>query len=131
MYMILTFFILVAQLAVGAPSAAAAPRNLRVIGASVLGSGCPSGTAEVKADASNTVFDIRLSDYVVQSGPNVAATDWRKNCKLTLNLQYDSGFQYAYLVHFPCYSWMMLTSPIQIRHSRGRHVGLRQYSLWL
>ncbi|KAK3896725.1 hypothetical protein C8A05DRAFT_20358 [Staphylotrichum tortipilum] len=86
-----------ARLALGAPAVAAVPRNVRVVGVSVLGSGCPHGTAEVKADASNTVFDIRLSDYVVQSGPNTMAADWRKNCKLTLNLQYDAGFQFATL----------------------------------
>ncbi len=95
---IIAFFTLFARLGLGAPGAlATTPRNLRVIGASVLGSGCPPGTAEVKADASNTVFDIRLSEYVVQSGPNVAAADWRKNCKLTLNLEYDSGFQYVFV----------------------------------
>lgn len=101
MHLIIAFFIFFSRLVLGAPSAAAAPRNLRVVGASVLGSGCPSGTAEVKADASNTVFDIRLSDFVARSGPDVMAADWRKNCKLTLNLEYDSGFQYACLVHFP------------------------------
>lgn len=96
MHLIVALFVVFARLALGAPAAAAAPKNVRVIGASVLGSGCPHGTAEVKADASNTVFDIRLSDYVVQSGPNTAASDWRKNCKLTLNLQYDAGFQYVF-----------------------------------
>ncbi|KAK3319400.1 hypothetical protein B0H66DRAFT_475892 [Apodospora peruviana] len=77
--------------------AAAAPKSLRVIGASVLGSGCPYGSAEVKADSSNTIFDIRLSEYVVESGPNTQAADWRKNCKLTLNLQYDEGYQFTTL----------------------------------
>jgi len=104
MHLITASFILLARLAFGAPTTAAAPQNLRVVGASVLGSGCPYGTADVKADASNTVFDIRLSEYVVQSGPNTMAADWRKNCKLTLNLQYDSGFQYVCVVHFPTLS---------------------------
>ncbi|KAH6640190.1 hypothetical protein F5144DRAFT_589724 [Chaetomium tenue] len=36
---------------------AAAPQGLRVVGASVLGSGCPYGTADVRADASNTAAD--------------------------------------------------------------------------
>ncbi|KAM7215459.1 protein of unknown function (DUF4360) domain containing protein [Rhypophila decipiens] len=74
-----------------------APKNLKVVGASVLGSGCPYGSAKVKTDASNTIFDIRLSEYVVKSGPNTEASDWRKNCKLTLNLQYDEGFQFTTL----------------------------------
>jgi hypothetical protein len=86
-------FIASAPLVCGAPQAVA-PRNLRVVGVSVLGSGCPYGSANVRAAASNTVFDIMLSDYVVKSGPNTMASDWRKNCKLTLNLQYDPGYQY-------------------------------------
>lgn len=88
----------VSQVVLAAPSALApraAPKNLKVIGASVLGSGCPYGSAEVKADASNTVFDIKLSEFVVKSGPKTQASDWRKNCKLTLNLEYDEGFQYV------------------------------------
>jgi hypothetical protein len=87
-----------ASLVAGVPLAAAAPQGLKVVGASVLGSGCPYGTADVHADPSNTAFEIRLSDYVVKTGPGTMASDWRKNCKLTLNLQYDAGFQYVH----PC-----------------------------
>jgi hypothetical protein len=76
--------------------AEATPQGLRVVGASVLGSGCPYGTADVRTDASNTAFEIRLSEYVVKTGPGTMAADWRKNCKLTLNLEYDAGFQYVY-----------------------------------
>jgi hypothetical protein len=76
-------------------TARAAPRGLRVVGASVLGSGCPYGTADVHAVDSNTAFEIRLSDYVVKTGPGTMASDWRKNCKLTLNIEYDAGFQFS------------------------------------
>jgi hypothetical protein len=75
--------------------AAVAPKNLKVIGASVLGSGCPYGSADVWADTSNTAIEVRLKDYVVRTGPNTEAADWRKNCKITLNLQYDPGFSYV------------------------------------
>ena len=30
---------------------------------------------------------------VIQTGPGTKAADWRKNCKLTLNLEFDEGFQ--------------------------------------
>ncbi|KAK4209649.1 hypothetical protein QBC37DRAFT_351456 [Rhypophila decipiens] len=71
---------------------AAAPRNLKVISFSVFGSGCPYGSADVQADPSNTALNIQLSEYIVQSGPGVSAAEYRKNCKITLNLEYDSGF---------------------------------------
>ncbi|KAK4120708.1 hypothetical protein N657DRAFT_624883 [Parathielavia appendiculata] len=81
----------------GLGTALATPRNLRVRDVSVLGTGCPYGSADVKVDPSNTALDIRLSEYVVRSGPNTMAADWRKNCKLTLNLEYDAGFQFSTL----------------------------------
>ncbi|KAK4236693.1 hypothetical protein C8A03DRAFT_16688 [Achaetomium macrosporum] len=81
----------------GLGTATAAPRNLRVTGVSVLGSGCPYGSADVTIAEGNTALDIRLSEYVVRTGPNTMASDWRKNCKLTLNLEYDAGFQFSTL----------------------------------
>ena len=69
-----------------------APSNLRVVGASVLGTGCPRGTADVQVDPSKTLLRITFSDFVVQTGPGTQASDWRKNCKLTLNMQFDQGF---------------------------------------
>lgn len=85
-----------APLVASIPLSAEAPQGLRVVGASVLGSGCPYGTADVRTDASKTEFEIRLSEYLVKTGPNTMAADWRKNCKLTLNLEYDAGFQYVH-----------------------------------
>lgn len=73
-----------------------APRNLKVIGLSVLGTGCPYGSADVQTDPSNTELEVRLSDYIVQTGANVPASEWRKNCKITMNLEYDAGFSYVY-----------------------------------
>ncbi|KAK4032846.1 hypothetical protein C8A01DRAFT_20139 [Parachaetomium inaequale] len=81
----------------GLGTALAAPRNLHVKGVSVLGTGCPYGSADVTADPSNTALEIRLSEYVVRTGPGTMASDWRKNCKLTLNLEYDAGFQFSTL----------------------------------
>ncbi|KAK4147421.1 uncharacterized protein C8A04DRAFT_24671 [Dichotomopilus funicola] len=77
---------------------AVAPSKLRVVGVSVLGSGCRAGTADVRVvSTKNTAIEIALSDYIVQTGPDTMAADWRKNCKLTLNLEYDAGFQLSTL----------------------------------
>jgi len=78
----------------------AAPRNFKVVGVSVIGTGCPYGSADVEANPSNTALEIQLSDYVVQTGANVSASEWRKNCKITLNLQYDTGFSYVIVFFF-------------------------------
>lgn len=69
------------------------PQNVRVLGISLLGSGCPAGTADVQIDATKTLLEVTFSEYIIQTGAGTHAADWRKNCKLTLNLQFDEGFQ--------------------------------------
>ncbi|KAK4221485.1 hypothetical protein QBC38DRAFT_491960 [Podospora fimiseda] len=90
-----------------APSALASPQGLnagvvtpskvRVVGLSLLGSGCPAGSADVQIDATKTLLEVTFSEYIIQTGPGTKASEWRKNCKLTLNLEFDEGFQFATL----------------------------------
>lgn len=79
------------------------PSKVKIHGISLLGSGCPAGTADVQVDATGTLFEATFSAYEVQTGPGTKAIDWRKNCKLTLNMEFDQGFQYvtpkAFLFH--------------------------------
>jgi hypothetical protein len=70
-----------------------APEHFKIIGLSVLGSGCPPGSAEVQTDANKTRLWIAMSEFTVQTGPGTSASDWRKNCKLTLNAEFDEGYQ--------------------------------------
>lgn len=77
--------------ALSAPSVV--PSTVRVVGVSLLGSGCPAGTADVQIDATKTLLEVTFSEYIIQTGPGTKAADWRKNCKLTLNLEFDEGFQ--------------------------------------
>ncbi|GAB1314463.1 Ubiquitin 3 binding protein But2 C-terminal domain-containing protein [Madurella fahalii] len=81
--------------ALSAPSVV--PSTVRVVGVSLLGSGCPAGTADVQIDATKTLLEVTFSEYIIQTGPGTKAADWRKNCKLTLNLEFDEGFQFATL----------------------------------
>lgn len=82
-------------LAAGVPTTSPAPSKVKINGVSLLGSGCPAGTADVQVDATGTLFEATFSAYEVQTGPGTKATDWRKNCKLTLNMQFDQGYQYV------------------------------------
>jgi hypothetical protein len=74
---------------------AVVPNSVRIHGVSLLGSGCPAGTADVQIDATKTLLEVTFSEYIVQTGPGTRASDWRKNCKLTLNMEFDEGFQYV------------------------------------
>ncbi len=70
------------------------PSTVRVLGISLLGSGCPAGSADVQIDATKTLIEVTFSEYIIQTGPGTRASDWRKNCKLTMNMEFDQGFQY-------------------------------------
>ncbi|OAA42072.1 secreted protein [Metarhizium rileyi] len=83
-------------LAAAAPSAER-PSKVKIRGVSLLGSGCPAGTADVQVDGTGTLFEATFSAYEVQTGPGTKAVDWRKNCKLTLNMDFESGYQFSIL----------------------------------
>lgn len=80
----------------------AVPQSVRVLGVSLLGSGCPAGSADVQIDETKTLMEVTFSDYIVQTGPDTKAADWRKNCKLTMNMAFDEGFQFVplHLFHY-------------------------------
>jgi len=73
------------------------PSHVRVVGVSLLGSGCPANSADVQIDATKSLMEITFSEYIIQTGPGTRASDWRKNCKLTLNMEFDQGFQFSTL----------------------------------
>ncbi len=82
--------------ALGAASVAAAPSGkITVDVVSVLGSGCPAGTAKVNVAPDNTAFTVTYTDYTAAAGPGTSATDFRKNCQLGLRVNVPSGFTYA------------------------------------
>lgn len=78
----------------------AVPEKVKIRGVSLLGTGCPPGSADVQVDATGSLFEATFSAYQVETGPNTFASDWRKNCKLTLNMEFSSGFQYVVCPEF-------------------------------
>ncbi|PHH79850.1 hypothetical protein CDD80_3583 [Ophiocordyceps camponoti-rufipedis] len=82
-------------LAFAAPQAA--PKMVKIHGVSLLGSGCKAGTSDIQIDHTGTLFEATFSDYQIQTGPNTRASDWRRNCKLTINMEYSPGFQFSIL----------------------------------
>lgn len=94
---ILTIALSLAPATLGAVMARDKPSKVKINGISLLGSGCPAGTADVQVDATGTLFEATFSTYEVQTGPGTQAVDWRKNCKLTINMEFDSGWQFSIL----------------------------------
>jgi hypothetical protein len=83
--------------AVPAPAPAPAPEKVKVHSVKLLGSGCPPGSADVTVDATGTLFEATFSKFIVQTGPKTQSSDWRKNCKLTMNMEFDSGYSFSIL----------------------------------
>jgi hypothetical protein len=63
--------------------------------ATVNGSGCRPGTAEIAVAPDNTAFTVTYSEYLAQVGVGAKPTDFRKNCQLSLKVNVPQGFTYA------------------------------------
>lgn len=72
---------------------APAPGDVKIIDITAIGSGCPAGHAFVNLDATGTVFDVAFDQYIVSVGPGTSPSDSRKNCRISINLQFPSGYQ--------------------------------------
>ncbi|WP_051806805.1 DUF4360 domain-containing protein [Streptomyces sp. NRRL F-2664] len=77
------------------PQITAPPDKIVIELATVNGSGCREGTAEVAVAPDNTAFTVTYSDYLAQVGPGAPPTGFRKNCQLNLRVHVPSGFTYA------------------------------------
>ncbi|KAK4118999.1 hypothetical protein N657DRAFT_582523 [Parathielavia appendiculata] len=71
------------------------PSDIKILNVTAIGSGCPAGHAYVNVDATRTVFDIAFDEYIVSAGPGTSVSDSRKNCRISINLQFPSGYQFS------------------------------------
>ncbi|MEV7728409.1 DUF4360 domain-containing protein [Streptomyces sp. NPDC087917] len=73
----------------------APPDKIVIELATVNGSGCREGTAEVAVAPDNTAFTVTYSEYLAQVGAGAPPTGFRKNCQLNLRVHVPNGFTYA------------------------------------
>ncbi|MBP2325177.1 hypothetical protein JOF56_005562 [Kibdelosporangium banguiense] len=62
---------------------------------SANGSGCPVGTTEVAVASDNSEFTLVHRNYVARVGVGAGATDFRKNCQITVNVKVPSGYTWG------------------------------------
>ncbi|KAK4142199.1 uncharacterized protein C8A04DRAFT_38453 [Dichotomopilus funicola] len=74
---------------------APAPGDIKILNVTAIGSGCPAGHAFVNVDATGTIFDVAFDEYIVSAGPGSSVSDSRKNCRISINLQFPSGYQFS------------------------------------
>jgi len=70
-----------------------APKDVKVLSVDANGSGCPAGTVTHQLDATGTLVEVIFSAYEVETGPG-KPIDF-KNCLISLNMEFDEGFQYV------------------------------------
>jgi len=79
----------------GAPGTVPPPDHITIDVVTVLGSGCPAGTAAVAVSPDNKAFTVTYSDFLAQVGVGALPTDFRKNCQLNLRVNVPQGFTYG------------------------------------
>jgi len=72
---------------------ASSPPDVKILKVAAIGTGCPVGHAQVTVDATRTIFDVAFDKYVVSVGPGSKIADGRKNCRVSIDLQFPQGYQ--------------------------------------
>ena len=71
------------------------PAGITIESITYAGSGCPAGSVAGTLTDSRTLLTLAFDSFIAQSGPNIPASENRKNCLATLKLKYPSGYQYS------------------------------------
>jgi len=67
--------------------------EVQIVGLQYSGSGCPQGSARGIVSSDATTLTIGYDKFIAESGPNIKASDYRKNCQLVVKLKYPQGWQ--------------------------------------
>lgn len=78
-----------------APAFAEAPDYVRVRNISYAGSGCPAGTVAGNVAVDRQAFTLLFDSYIAEVGPGVPFREKRKNCQLSLDLDYPRGWSFS------------------------------------
>jgi len=75
------------------PNVAPKVNDVKILGITAIGTGCPAGHAFVNVDATGTIFDVAFDQYTASVGPGNLPADARKNCRISINLAFPQGYQ--------------------------------------
>lgn len=81
-----------------APFAAAdTPSFVRLRSINYAGSGCPAGSISANVSPDSRALSLTMDEFVAEVGPGVPLSAGRRNCQLSIDLSYPSGWSYAVL----------------------------------
>jgi len=59
------------------------------------GSGCPSNGVQTIINPDATIITLLFNNYTASVGQGISRAEARKNCQVSLDLQYPTGYQYS------------------------------------
>ncbi|TMR02233.1 DUF4360 domain-containing protein [Actinomadura soli] len=71
------------------------PRGVTMEVATILGSGCPAGTAQVTPSDDGGAFTVTFDKYLAWGGGDAPPTEFRKNCQLNVRVTHPEDYTYA------------------------------------
>jgi hypothetical protein len=77
------------------PAFADAPSYVRINNISYAGSGCPAGTVAENISADKKAFVLLFDSYIAEIGPGISVREARKNCQISIDLNYPRGWSFA------------------------------------
>lgn len=87
--------LLVSPVAAPSDDAAPPPASTGIGAVTVNGSGCPSGTATAITSRDGRSLTVTYDGYYVWRGDGAAATDFRRNCQISMQVTAPEGYTYS------------------------------------
>ncbi len=69
--------------------------EVQMTGVVFSGSGCAVGSVSVRPSLPSSVLALHFDNFVAQSGGNISASSYRKNCQLSARIRHPSGWQFS------------------------------------
>ena len=76
-------------------AASSSPDYVKINDLSYGGSGCPQGSVGQTVNSDKTAFTLIFDEYFVEVGAGVSNQDRRKNCQVTVDLEFPQGWSYS------------------------------------
>lgn len=93
-----------------------APADLTIKDMTYNGSGCPIGTIANTISDDKKAFTLLFDSFIAEAGPGISLRDSRKNCQVTMDLDYPDGWTFA-LATFDYRGYMFLDDDVEARQS--------------